>query len=88
MRGTCQYCRMRRATTKDHVVPRSYCRSRGVPSAGLTVACCEACNFFKADKPLHKWIGPVKLSLLRLRVGELAWSLSLGFFRERREGRR
>lgn len=73
----CTYCRMAAGTTKDHVVPLSLCRSRGIASPGITVPCCQACNHYKADQLLHRWNGPVRTALLRLRVGELLWKASL-----------
>ena len=75
----CVYCRMSKATTKDHVIPKSLCKKKGVSSQGLVLPCCEACNFYKADKLLHEWDGPVSREMMRLRVGELAWNGSLLF---------
>ena len=75
----CVYCRMSRGTTKDHVIPKSVCKKLGISSQGLVLPCCEACNFWKADKMLHEWDGPVSRKTMRLRVGELAWSASLRF---------
>ena len=76
----CIYCGLCRAKTRDHVVPLAECRRRDRPSPGLTLPACEACNFYKADTMLHLWTsGPCDLAKLRVRVGEKAWTTSVGF---------
>ena len=75
----CVYCRMRKGTTKDHVIPKSVCKRLGIQSTGHVVACCAACNFFKSDKLLCDWTrgAPVGQHKLRIRVGETLWTLSM-----------
>lgn len=60
--GPCEYCRVKRADTRDHVVPRSVLRTYNatapveapsVPEKWLVeVPCCSACNLRKGRRRL------------------------------------
>lgn len=57
--GTCEYCRKRRATSKDHFKP--VILTGGYPSDFCndewnTIPCCKECNSSKGNRDLYVWM--------------------------------
>lgn len=51
--GLCAYCRVARATTWDHVIPRS---KNGRNTKSNLVPACRECNMYKGDQDVQKWM--------------------------------
>jgi hypothetical protein len=51
--GLCAYCRVIRATTWDHIIPKSK-NGRGIKSN--LVPACRQCNMLKKDQDVREWM--------------------------------